>query len=76
MLKKITFKLGDDRYTVDVIEKTMLITNKSKQYPDFYFLDEINFGNNWIVLETTISKTDEMIWDIEDVALNFKYLKA
>jgi len=76
MLKKLKFSLGDDRYTINILKQTLFIKNDVKFTREFYQLDSIEIGEDWIVLETSLSKTDEMIWDFENIDIDFIYKKG
>ncbi|MFT7005129.1 MAG: hypothetical protein ACJAWW_002498 [Sulfurimonas sp.] len=75
MLEELNFKYDGNQYIINVEEKTLLIKSKNKSTRGFFHLDELNYGESWVVCEKTLSKTDEMLWEYFDIKINFKYTK-
>ena len=75
MLKKIIFKLDNDRYFINFKKNLLTISNREKFTREIYKLDNIEVGEDWIVMEATLSIDDAMIWDIEDINIEFIYTK-
>lgn len=75
MPKKIIFKLDNDRYFINLKKSLLIVSNKEKYTREIYQLDNIEIGDDWIVMEVTFSAQDAMIWDIEDIDIEFIYAK-
>ena len=75
MLKKIIFKLDNDRYFINLKKNLLIASNREKSTREIYQLDNIEIGDDWIVMEVTLSAQDAMIWDIEDIDIEFIYAK-
>ncbi|MDY0117744.1 MAG: hypothetical protein RBR59_09220 [Sulfurimonadaceae bacterium] len=56
MVKKIIFRLDDDKYFINLNKGVLVITNNKKFTKELYHLDSIQFGDDWVVLEATLSK--------------------
>ncbi len=75
MLKKIIFKLDNDRYFINLKKNLLIASNREKSTREIYQLDNIEIGDDWIVMEATLSTDDAMIWDIADINIEFIYTK-
>jgi len=75
MLKKIIFRLDNDRYFINFKKNLLIISNKEKFTREIYKLDNMEVGEDWIVMEATLSTDNAMIWDITDINIEFIYTK-
>jgi len=72
MQHKLHFKLGNEKFFINYKKKTLLIVDIKKFTREFYYLDDIQVGEDWIIMETSLSKVDELIWDFENINIKFK----
>ncbi|WP_345992396.1 hypothetical protein [Sulfurimonas sp. HSL-1716] len=75
MPHKLHFEFYGDKYFINVAKKTLLIVNIKNLSRQFYYLDGLHIGDAWIILEATLSSIDAIIWEFEDIDINFKYSK-
>ena len=75
MLKKIIFTLENDRYFINLKKNLLIISNREKFTRKIYQLDDVTVGEDWIVLETMLNNDEGLIFDIENVEIEFVYEK-
>lgn len=75
MLEELNFKYDNDKYTINVEENTLLIKGRNKSTRGFFHLDKLDYGEDWVVCEATLSKIDEMVLECFNIKINFKYTK-